>query len=139
MKESYERRGALRYRVLNPAFVVTSHARAETGRLIDISSNGLAFKYLADKGSSVGLSELDIFLADHPFYLGRLPVKTVGDNNMSDVISFSAKTWRRRGVKFGVLTDRQRSRLEYFVQHHTTWKKWQGQPSFRRNRDETDR
>ncbi|MDY6988569.1 MAG: PilZ domain-containing protein [Thermodesulfobacteriota bacterium] len=125
MKTPYERRKCLRFRVLNPAFVVTSRTRGETGRLIDISSHGLAFKYVDDNGSLGGLSQLDIFLADHPFYLGRLPVKTVEDHIMSDVVSLNARTWRRRGVEFGALTDEQRSRLEYFVQHHTTWKKMQ--------------
>jgi hypothetical protein len=90
----------------------------KVGQMIDLSLGGLAFRYIGSKESQNG-SHLDIFMADNDFYLGSIPFKTVSDFEIVQTTPSSSMTMRRSGVRFGKLTSKQRSELEYFLQHHT--------------------
>jgi hypothetical protein len=119
-EEMVERRRHKRFKVRDGAFVVLMPPSTKLGQLIDISSGGLAFRYLSMEERSNNLSELDIFLTDNSFYLEEVPVINVSDFQIAGEFPFSSITTRRHGVQFGELTHNQISRLEYFIRNHTT-------------------
>ena len=95
----------------------SSHATI-VGEIIDISVDGVAFRYISGEEPSNGSSELSLVSADHSFYLGNLPIKMVSDLEMAK-IPFGAVSTRRRGVKFGDLRQSQRFALQHFIRNYT--------------------
>ena len=89
------------------------------GNIVDISLDGLSFRYIAGKKCSYRSSDIDILLTDGSFCLNKVPVNTVSDFKIESETSFGLET-RRRGVQFGNLTDNQRLDLRYFIQTYTT-------------------
>ncbi|MBW2108002.1 MAG: hypothetical protein JRI36_04955 [Deltaproteobacteria bacterium] len=88
------------------------------GEIMDISEDGVAFRYIGASGASDGSSELSLVSADHSFYLGSLPIHTVSDIEMAK-IPFGAISTRRRGLKFGNLGKNQRFALRHFIRNYT--------------------
>ena len=113
-----ERRRYKRFKVQEGASVVFRAHSIELGQIIDVSRNGLAFRYVSSQQPSSGLFELVILSSDGGFYLDEIPFKIVSDfETNDDPISFSIT--RRCGVQFEKLRRKQVSRLEYFIQNHT--------------------
>jgi len=124
-EDMVERRRHKRFKVRDGAFVVLMPPSTKLGQIIDISSGGLAFRYLSmeersKEERSNNLSNLDIFLTDNSFYLEEVPVINVSDFQIAGKFPFSSITTRRQGVQFRELTHNQISRLEYFIRNHTT-------------------
>lgn len=122
MKDLVERRKHKRFQVEDGAFALFRphwHHSTISGRIIDISRDGLAFLYITSKDGSNGSFELSILFAYHSFYCDNVPVKTISDFEVADETPVSSITTRRRGVQFGELTQDQISQLEYFIQNHT--------------------
>lgn len=117
-KKSVERRGYKRFQVPIDAFVALGPHYVKLGQMMDVSTHGLAFCYMASEEPSDGSFELEIFLAGRPFYLYKVPYETISDYETKG-IPLSSIAMRRCGVQFGELTPNQRSQLEYFVQNHT--------------------
>jgi hypothetical protein len=90
-----------------------------SGRIIDISREGLAFHYVTSEGGSNGSFELGILFAYHGFYCEKIPVKTISDFEVPDETRVNSIATRRRSVQFGELTEDQISQLEYFIQNLT--------------------
>lgn len=92
-----------------------SHKKSE---IIDISRGGLALRYTADARRYEESAEIDpflhIFVQDISFCLLRMPVKTVADFELPE----DTPGARRRNIAFGLLSQRQASDLEYFLEHH---------------------
>jgi len=124
-KDPSDRRKHRRFQLHDSAFVVFRapwpHS-TKVGQIIDISRQGLAFRYIADEGWSNGSSELEIVLANHSFYLDKVPFKTISDSKTDNDVPFSSIEMRRSVVQFGDLTPNQISQLEYFIWNHTTSK-----------------
>ena len=122
-KELSDRRKHRRFQVQDTAFVVLRtpwpHS-TKVGQIIDISRQGLAFRYIADQGRSNGSSQLEIVSADHSFYLDKVPFKTISDSQTDNDVPFSSIEMRRSTVQFGELTPKQISHLEYFIWNYTT-------------------
>lgn len=117
-KQMVERRRHKRFKVKEGASVVFRAHSIELGQIINVSRNGLAFRYVSSQQPSSGSFELVILSGDGGFYLDEIPFKIVSDFEMNDdPLSFS--TTRRCGVQFGKLGRKQVSRLEYFIQNHT--------------------
>ncbi len=117
-KKSVERRKHKRIRVKSGAFVGVGPHFNQVGPLVDISTGGLAFCYMARKKQPNGLS-LDIFLTDGDFYLSYVPFKAVFDSEISNNIAGYTPI-RRCRVQFGDLTEIQLSHLEHLIENHTT-------------------
>jgi hypothetical protein len=117
-KKSAERRKHKRIRVKSGAFVGVGPHFNQVGPLVDISTGGLAFCYMARKKQPNGLS-LDIFLTDGDFYLSYVPFKAVFDSEISNNIAGYTPI-RRCRVQFGDLTEIQLSHLEHLIENHTT-------------------
>lgn len=113
-----ERRKHTRIRLKNGAFVGVGPNFDQVGPLIDISTGGLAFRYMALKKQPSGLS-LDIFSTNRNFYLSYIPFKTVSDCETVEKAPSSSITMRRCSLEFSKLTRNQKSRLEQFIRDHT--------------------
>jgi hypothetical protein len=118
-KERVERRKHKRFRVQDGAFVILSPSDTGAGRLKNISLGGLMFEYVTVKAPSIDATELEIFLTDSLFRLHQVPCQSVWDLPVYKSSSFSLQK-RQCGVQFGELSPHQVSRLEYFIQNHTT-------------------
>ncbi|NVL90508.1 MAG: PilZ domain-containing protein [Desulfobacterales bacterium] len=120
MKKIVDQRKHKRFKVQEDVFVAFRSHLAKLGNIVDISMGGLGFRYLADEYESDGVVELYIFSASRDFYMDKVPFKMISDFEMVNDVPFSSVIMKRSGIQFGELTDRQISRLEYFIQNHTT-------------------
>ncbi|MFC1523783.1 hypothetical protein ACFL6N_03225, partial [Thermodesulfobacteriota bacterium] len=118
-EELVERRWQKRYLAKGHTFAVVSTTDSlELCHLIDISMNGLSFRYFADSPELTSeLNEVSI-LFGNDFFLENIPSKTVSDAQIESQLPSIIKM-KRRGIKFGKLNDEQRSMLEYFIKHNT--------------------
>jgi hypothetical protein len=88
------------------------------GEIMDISVDGVSFRYISGEEPEEGPSELSLVSADHSFYLGSLPIRTVSDLEMAK-IPFGSVSTRRRGVKFGKLGQNHKFALQHFIRNYT--------------------
>jgi hypothetical protein len=116
-KEIVEKRQHKRFQVPKGTFVGLGPHDTKVGQIIDVGMGGLAFRYVGSEEPSNG--ELDIFLNERDFYLGRVPFRTVTDFEVSSRRDSSATAMRRSGVQFREMKSNQISQLEYFIQNHT--------------------
>jgi hypothetical protein len=98
--------------------VLHNHDR-RIGPVIDISRNGLSFRYFDDVNGRIGSAQLEICHAEKGFYLRLIPVSTVYDKLEQRYVPFSTLINRRCGVKFEKLNDYQASLVKYFIQKFT--------------------
>ena len=115
-----ERRKYKRFRVQDGSLVVYGPHSDRVGQIIDVGMGGLAFSDISSEDQSNGSFELDILLTDHGFYLEKVPVKTISNLEIANGPPTVSATTRRHGVQFKDLTQDQTSKLEYFLQTHTT-------------------
>ena len=113
-----ERRKFKRLLPQDLTFAVFRPHFSNLGKVKDISKDGLALEYVLNETKITGLSEIDIFLSGHPFYMHRIPSKIIYDREI-DEESRSVKTMRC-GLQFGDLTPTQKSQIEYFLQNYTS-------------------
>lgn len=119
-KEIVERRKNERFRAKNGAFVALRPHYTKLGQISDIGINGLSFHYMAREERPNESSDiLDIVVTKGDFYLGKVPFETVSDFEITKV-PISSITIKRCSVRFGELSKDQKSRLEDFIQNHTT-------------------
>ena len=104
-----ERRHRPRFRVDDDAIVVLKSYPSTMGKLIDISMDGLSFRYIHNLERLDRTTVLDIFQSNTGFYLGRAAFDTVSSEKISDFV-------RRLSVQFKGLSRRQRARLENFIE-----------------------
>jgi len=116
VKLGVEKREHKRFQAPPSAFVIYGPYFTSRAQIIDISTNGLAFRCPLAKRPSEGLFELDILFARGSFYVGKLPVRIVS-HVVAPKRPFDAIPMRRCGLQFGELTRHQKSQVEYFVQN----------------------
>jgi hypothetical protein len=114
-----ERRKPERFRAQEGAFVELRDHRGKLGEIIDISKEGLTFRYIDIGDRPKGSFELDIFLKEKGFGLKKLPAKTVSDDETTETFPHSITIMRRRKVQFENLTNSQKYRLKYFIRNYT--------------------
>ena len=132
-KRTVERRRSKRYRAVEGAYAAISPKSHKLGQIIDISMGGLAFKYIDTNNSDTnnsdtnkedkknhGKSEESIFLSSMGFYVGDLPFKTISDNEVTDIPSFSSMKVRQRHVQFTDLSFKQLFDLDYYLRNNVT-------------------
>jgi hypothetical protein len=110
-----ERRKHKRFRVQNGSFAALCPQFGILGQIIDISTGGLAFRYVASEERSKESSRLSILLTDGSFCFNKIPFEAVWDTPMPREFSFGAITLRQCGVQFGELTPGQKLDLQYFM------------------------
>jgi hypothetical protein len=97
---------------------IPSSHKTIVGEIMDISIDGVSFRYISGQEPDDGPSELSLVSADHSFYLGSLPISTVSDLEMAK-IPFGSVSPRRRGLKFGKMGQNHRFALEHFIRNYT--------------------
>ncbi len=117
-KETAEQRQKKRFRVEDGAFVVLNPADPKVGRLIDISTVGLAFTYVGGEKPLKKSTEVNIFSEGCSFCLYRLPCDIILDLG-PNVNDFAPLNIRECRVKFGKLKQDQMSELKRFIRNHT--------------------
>jgi hypothetical protein len=91
------------------------------GKIIDISSGGLSFIYLGSRSKIGGSSKLSIFIAGLRKGISpeRLPFKVISDVQPPKKFPLNLLKFRKCSVRFGCLTNSQKTKLEYFINCHT--------------------
>jgi hypothetical protein len=117
-KEQVERRKHRRFPATKNTFVALRPEYIIIGQVKNISTEGLAFTYMADGKRPSQSLNLDIFLVDRTFLLEKVPFTTISDV-ARDGIPFSSLTIRECTIQFADLTPHQKEELEHFVRNHT--------------------
>ena len=113
-----------RYKVKDFALVMLkSESKVDIGQMLDISEGGLSFQYVARDEQLSDYATFNIsMISDDFFSINRIPFKSVSDINLTDASLFKLKKLRRHSLKFGDLTSRQSSKIEYFLLNYTSCK-----------------
>ncbi len=114
-----EHRKHKRLQVPKGVFVGIGPHFTKVGRLTDLSTDGLAFRYVGNSKPSSG-SHADIFTLEGDRFFTNLQIKIVSDIEVSENGPPTSIIIRRCSVKFGELTQSQTGQLEYFIQDHPT-------------------
>jgi len=117
MGQLVERRKDKRFQVTRSAHAVLGPHFRKPGQITDISRGGLAFRYIGCQDSAESW-ELDVLSAR--FCSLKLPFKTICDFEIANKFVLGSIPIRRRGVRFGDLTDDQKSKLSRFIQNYTS-------------------
>ena len=110
-----ERRKHKRFRVQTGAFAALCPQFNIIGQIVDISTDGLAFRYVAREERSKESSKLSILLTDGSFCFDKIPFEAIWDASMPHEFSLGDITLRQCGVQFGELTHSQKVDLQYFM------------------------
>jgi len=108
--------GQKQFEMARGAFVL--YDSFKLGRIQNVSMEGLSFCHTEDDGPPSELHELDVFLTEYDFHLEGVPieshsiVKTYKPSSGSIYLGHYS-------VRFGRLTMRQRSQLQYFIHNYT--------------------
>jgi hypothetical protein len=117
-----ERRQHDRYQVGRQAITMLWPASSIVGRIVDISMDGLAFRYSAQKNPQDNSSDIEVILPQDSFSTGMLPFTTVTDFKSPGFFSvLIGKQGRRRNVQFRPLSKEQRAKLASFIEKYC-WK-----------------
>ena len=86
-----------------------------------ISMEGLEFLYVASQKHDPLPLEIDILVPafTHGVFLEKIPVSEVSNVAMKASTPLGATKMKRRFVRFGLLTDTQKAKLEDFINYHT--------------------
>ena len=118
--EDLERRENNRVEPKDIAFVALRPEFEKLGRVLDISLEGLCFRYIS-QGSSVDKDikvEIDLFVNDNPSYLQNIPCETVYDTTIGSGSTLTdGMGVRRCGLKFKDLSKNHMNSLEQFIEN----------------------
>jgi hypothetical protein len=105
MEDSAERRKHRRFRVQDGNLAALSPWSCVVGQIVDISSSGLEFRYVASNARSYECAKLKILKTDGSFSCDRIPFKTIWDCSTPREFSLGTLALRHCGVQFGELGD----------------------------------
>ncbi len=115
-----ERRTYKRFQVKNGGYAVINGGPVIMAPIIDISSNGLAVRYIDKKKLLRKSSGIDIFSSSANFYLTSIQIDIVSECKISSKFTFNSKKVWRRHMQFSGLTSRQNHRLDFFLENYTS-------------------
>lgn len=116
-----DRRKFKRYLAKERAFAVIGPDFKKFGQIIDISRDGLSFRYIVEgigDHSLVNSFEVDIFFSGENFYLDRVTLIPISDCAERKGFSVRSKM-RRQCLQFDELLPNQVPQLEYFIKNYT--------------------
>jgi hypothetical protein len=90
------------------------------GRIVDISTDGLAFTYVGDQQSLSVSSQLEIMRGDCSSRLKEMPFEIISDFQTAAKADFTCLEMRRCSMQFGKLTPAQKRQLHSFIENHST-------------------
>jgi hypothetical protein len=119
VEKSPERREHERRKLHAGAFATLSPHPSVAGQILNISEGGLSFRYIASRDHLRDASHLNILMTNGSFALRNISIKPVWDHATPNSFAAGLTSMRHGAVKFGDLTDEQRSDLKIFFQNHT--------------------
>jgi len=123
-EEPKERRRHQRFLAKDSVFAVCIPTYVKLGRVVDISSGGVAFHYVPDFGDEKAFCRsscnLDVFETESSRYLKGVECNIVYDSEVPRLTSLSdAYHFRRCGVEFGGLSRDQFDELDFIIKNFT--------------------
>ena len=118
-RKMVEQRKHKRFYVQNGTYAMLKYKPAVMGRIMNMSKDGLAIRYIDGEQQLSGSNLLDIFMQDSSFYVEKLQVKTISDREVTDKHSSGSNKVRQRGVQFEGLNPIQLFQLYYLLQNYT--------------------
>lgn len=115
----HDRRKYPRFRAREGAVAVPRSSDARIGRIMDISSGGLAVHHASEEDWLSGSSRIDILTIDSDYYLSKIPVRVVSEQELIKKSSHGLIKERRWGLQFGDLSDRQIIGIQFFIHNFT--------------------
>jgi c-di-GMP-binding flagellar brake protein YcgR len=114
-----DKRKFTRFRPQDDAYAALRGNFAKVGKIYDISLNGLAFRYLAEKVPDEKFTHVDIFLTNNGFHLSGVHCTVVYDAKESINNQHSVSPYRC-GLKFDRVNAEQQRKVELFINNYTT-------------------
>jgi hypothetical protein len=116
-----DRREHKRFKIKDGTFAVlrSQPNSSQLGNIIDIGNGGLAFHFLDTKETPSEFSELDIFISGTGLLVSDVPVEIISQFPIEKKIPFFSVSTRRFCIKFGKLTDKIRSRVNFLIQNYS--------------------
>jgi len=126
-KEFIERKKHERFKVKNAAIAMIRPLNSDAAtqkycQIINISKDGLSFRYIYRKGESNEQIKLDLLFIQDSIcftYLKNVPFEIVWVSNETSKTSSSHLKTRQLGVQFGEMTSHQISQLDRFLEECT--------------------
>jgi len=115
-----ERRIEARHQSIDGTLAFLSFSKMVGGQILDLSENGLSFRYVASEQKVRGQCLVDIIVRDKTSHCQRLPCETIWDRAEPEKFSLGPFTMRSCGIRFGELTNDQELALKDFIKCHTT-------------------
>jgi len=117
----FNRRKHKRVKIKDGAFAVlrSQPNSSQLGNIVDIGNGGLAFHFLDTKEIPSGFSKLDIFISGTGLLVSDVPVEIISQFPIEKKIPFFSVSTRRFCIKFGKVTDKVRSRLNFLIQNYS--------------------
>lgn len=119
-----ERRAAKRFRALDGALAALSPKSGRVGQIQNISSDGVAFRYIADadsgKASLEETGHLQLMYAGEGVQLEGITVRFIDDIEIPSAASFSGIPLRQTCLQFVALTDAQKNGIQDFIRRYTS-------------------
>jgi hypothetical protein len=115
-KQIAERRRQHRFRAPEGLFGILGARHLTLGRIVDINTIGLTFRYIGRKKLSTGMHTMDIYMSQVYFHLSRISVVTISDVEVIHGRPYWPITIRRCGMEFGGLTAQEKARLQGFIE-----------------------
>ena len=118
-----ERRKSKRFKVKDGSFACITSKSRKVGAILDISTDGVAFKYMADErwhGPVSGPSELEIFNREGNFHLKGISLEPSSDVPLAGPHFLPSALMRRLGGRFQGITADQWAQLGQFIQKFAT-------------------
>ena len=120
--EMMERRITKRFRAMDGALAALRTNAGQVGQIHNISSGGLAFRYIADNAADSAPNatfSLHLMFAGEGVWLEGVPVRRVADVAVPTDASFSGLPLRQTSLQFVSLTDRQKDNLKAYIRRCT--------------------
>ncbi|MCP4681220.1 MAG: hypothetical protein GY864_02680 [Desulfobacterales bacterium] len=120
-KELAERRKHQRFKAKETTYILLKPQSTRMGQIVDINKNGIAFLYInigTQSEEFLNSFELSLFLSEGILYLS-IPIQTMSHFEMADRFPHSSVKMKRSYVKFGKMTQQERSQLTFFLENHT--------------------
>ena len=119
-----EKRKTIRFQSEGGTYVALGTNFTKVGRLIDISTGGLAFRYIdVNKDDAQDSTTVAVFSSKIEFYLPDLACRLIYDSSIKEfnLAEYFKKSLRinRCGIQFTALDENQSDQLDFFIRHHT--------------------
>jgi hypothetical protein len=112
-----ERRKKQRFLARDGCLVSLGNDPIKPWQILDISEEGLAFRYIGGADEPEGVSELDILTGDTALCIEQIPIRVISNLGLSDPVS--RRSLKRCSVRFVDLSADQIARLGSFIRDYT--------------------